>query len=86
LFLEIIEENKDNTDKFNKEEYRKKVLKKFQYYHDVYKIIRLKMDGELSTVKHFKLLFSMYKNMKKEEKRFGFEISFDKMRRLVNAL
>jgi flavin-dependent dehydrogenase len=86
IFLEIIEENKSNTDKFNKEEYRKKVLKKFQYYYDVYKIIRLKMDGELSTVKHFKLLFSMYNNMKKEEKRFGFEISFDKMRRLVNAL
>ena len=44
------------------------------------------MDGKLSTVKHFNLLYSMYKNMKKEEKRFGFEISFEKMRRLVNAL
>jgi flavin-dependent dehydrogenase len=86
IFLNIIEENKDNSNKFSKEEYRKRVLKKFHYYHDVYRIIRLKMDGNLSTVKHFNLLLSMYKNMKKEEKRFGFEISFEKMRRLVNAL
>ncbi len=86
IFLKIIEENKDNANKFIKEDYRKRVLKKFHYYHDVYKIIRLKMDGNLSTVKHFNLLLSMYKNMKKEEKRFGFEISFEKMRRLVNAL
>ncbi|HXT83045.1 MAG TPA: NAD(P)/FAD-dependent oxidoreductase [Verrucomicrobiae bacterium] len=83
IFLDIL---KKNPEKFNKEEYRKRVLKKFQYYHDVYKIIRLKMDGKLSTVKHFNLLLSMYKNMKKEEKRFGFEVNFDKMRRLVNAL
>jgi len=32
------------------------------------------------------LIMSMYMNMKKEEKRFGFEINFGKMRRLVNAL
>jgi len=86
IFLSVLEEGKSNNDKFNKEEYRKRVLKRFQYYYDVYKIIRLKMDGKLSTVKHFNLLFSMYKNMKKEEKRFGFEINFEKMRRLVNAL
>jgi len=29
---------------------------------------------------------NMYRNMKKEELRFGFEIDFGKMRRLVNAL
>lgn len=86
IFLKVLEEKKEKNDKFDKEEYRKRVLKKFQYYHDVYKIIRLKMDGKLNTVKHFNLLISMYKNMKKEEKRFGFEISFEKMRRLVNAL
>jgi hypothetical protein len=44
------------------------------------------MDGKLSTVRHLNLMMSMYRNMKKEEKRFGFEISFDKMTRLVNAL
>jgi hypothetical protein len=32
------------------------------------------------------LLMKMYRNMKREEMRFGFEINFGKMRRLVNAL
>ncbi len=85
IFLETVEENKDNTDDL-KHLYTDRVLKKFQYYYDVYRIVRLKMAGKLSTIKHFSLLLSMYKNMKKEEKRFGFEISFEKMRRLVNAL
>lgn len=89
IFLQVIDENKDNSsigNKFNKDQYKEMILKKFQYYYDVYRIVRLKMDGKLSTVKHFNLLLSMYKNMKREEKRFGFEISFEKMRRLVNAL
>jgi hypothetical protein len=44
------------------------------------------MDGKLSTIRHANLLMSMYRHMKKEEKRFGFEVSLDKMNRLVNAL
>ncbi len=86
IFLQVLEENKDSSEKFNKADYGKRVLRKFQYYYDVYRIIRMKMDGKLNTVKHFNLLLSMYKNMKREEKRFGFEISFEKMRRMVNAL
>jgi hypothetical protein len=49
-------------------------------------MVRLKIDGRLSTIKHIQLLINMYRNMKKEEQRFGFEISFNKMTRLVNAL
>ncbi len=86
IFLDVLDRSKKANKKFDQIEYREKILKKFQYYYDVYRIVRLKMDGKLSTVKHFNLLLSMYKNMKKEEKRFGFEINFDKMRRLVNAL
>jgi flavin-dependent dehydrogenase len=74
------------TDKFDFKGYRKKVLGYFDYYDDVYRIVRLKMDGKLSTVRHFKLMMSMYRHMKKEEKRFGFEVTLDKMNRLVNAL
>jgi flavin-dependent dehydrogenase len=83
IFLEVFDKN-GNT--FDFKEYRKKVLGKFRYYDDVYKIVRLKMDGKLSTVKHFNLLMNMYRNMKKEENRFGFEVSLEKMTRLVNAL
>jgi flavin-dependent dehydrogenase len=83
IFLEVF----DKIDsKFDFKQYREKVLRRFQYYDNVYRIVRLKMDGKLNTIKHVNLLMSMYRNMKKEEQRFGFEISFDKMTRLLNAL
>jgi flavin-dependent dehydrogenase len=83
ILLEILD--KSGT-KFDFKQYRKRVLQKFEYYDDVYRIVRLKMDGRLSTIKHISLLMNMYRNMKKEEQRFGFEVSFRKMTRLVNAL
>jgi hypothetical protein len=83
IFLEVLDKSKG---KFDFKQYRKKVLDTFDYYDDVYRIVRLKMDGKLSTVRHIKLMMSMYRNMKKQEKRFGFEISLEKMTRLVNAL
>ncbi len=52
----------------------------------IYRIVRLKMDGKLNSIKHFKLLMSMYRNMKREEKRFGFGIDFEQMNRLLKAL
>lgn len=83
VFLDVLDKSSKKFD-FNK--YRRKVLNTFAYYDDVYKIVRLKMDGKLRTVRHFNLMISMYRNMKREEKRFGFEISLEKMTRLVNAL
>jgi flavin-dependent dehydrogenase len=83
IFLEVL----GKGDKpFDSKQYRKKVLDRFSYYDDVYRVVRLKMDGKLSTVRHMNLLLSMYRHMKKEEKRFGFEISLDKMTRMINAL
>src|SRR5215213_9260960 len=82
IFLNIFKKSKN----FDLKLYRNLVLKKFNYYDDVYKIIRLKMEGKLSTMKHFPLMMKMYSSMKKDEKRFGFEINLDKMNRLVNAL
>lgn len=83
IFLDVLG---NSSGKFDFKRYRKKVLDRFDYYDDVYRIVRLKMDGKLSTIRHVNLMMSMYRNMKKEEKRFGFEISLDKMTRLVNAL
>lgn len=82
LFLETL----GNGSIFDFNKYRRSVLKKFAYYDDVYRIVRLKMENKLNMVRHLNLVMSMYRNMKKEEKRFGFEINFGKMRRLVNAL
>jgi flavin-dependent dehydrogenase len=82
IFLEVLDEGPE----FDFSSYANKVLKKFGYYDDVYKIVRLKMSGNLNTVKHLKLLMRMYTNMKREEQRFGFEVSLDKMTRLIRAL
>lgn len=82
IFLEVLDEG----NKFDYNGYTNRILKKFAYYHDVYKIVRLKMSGSLNTIKHFKLLMRMYTNMKRDEQRFGFEVSFDKMTRLIRAL
>ena len=82
IFLEVLDEGPE----FDFNSYANEVLKKFGYYDDVYKIVRLKMSGNLNTVKHLKLLMRMYTNMKREEQRFGFEVSFDKMTRLIRAL
>ena len=82
IFIDVL--NKDST--FDVGLYEKRVLKKFGYYDDVYRIVRLKMDGKLNSVKHFKLLISMYRNMKREEMRFGFGIDFEQMNRLLKAL
>ena len=83
IFLDVLGKDSDH---FDAKLYRKKVLDRFGYYDDVYRVVRLKMEGKLSTVRHMNLLMSMYRHMKREEKRFGFEISLDKMTRMVNAL
>lgn len=83
IFLKVLD---GSPRKFDFEKYTKIVLKKFAYYDDVYRIVRLKMKNELNMVKHMRLLLSMYRNMKREEGRFGFEVNLDKMTRLVRAL
>src|ERR687892_431000 len=83
IFLDVLDRS---NGKFDVKKYRRNVLDTFGYYDDVYKIVRLKMDGKLRIVRHINLMMSMYRNMKKEEKRFGFEISLEKMTRLVGAL
>ena len=84
IFLKVLDVTKRNM--FDFEQYRKKVLKKFDYYDDVYRIVRLKMKNKLNMIRHVRLMMSMYRNMKKEESRFGFEINLDKMTRIVKAL
>ncbi|MDR4511883.1 MAG: NAD(P)/FAD-dependent oxidoreductase [Nitrososphaeraceae archaeon] len=83
IFLEVFD---NNPSTFDYKLYKNLVLKKFNYYDDVYRILRLKMDNKLNTIKHFHLLMKMYRHMKKDERRFGFEINFEKMNKLVNSL
>jgi hypothetical protein len=44
------------------------------------------MGSSLSMIRHLKLMMNMYHNMKKEEERFGFEVSLAKMNRFIKAL
>ena len=53
IFLEVFDNSKY---KFDFKQYRKKVLHRFEYYDNVYRIVRLKMNGTLSTIRHVNLL------------------------------
>ncbi len=66
--------------------YRSNVIKRFKYYDDVYRVVRLLISKEFNKIKHMNLLYSMYRNMKREEARFGFEISLNKLSKMLRSL
>lgn len=86
IFLDELTRSNNLGKEFDFKHYSSSVLKRFRYYDDVYRIIRLKMASSLNMIRHFKLMMNMYQNMKREEDRFGFEVSLTKMNRFVNAL
>jgi flavin-dependent dehydrogenase len=86
IFLDELTRSNNLGKGFDFKHYSSSVLKRFRYYDDVYRIIRLKMASSLNMIRHFKLMMNMYQNMKREEDRFGFEVSLTKMNRFVNAL
>ena len=85
ISAEILLDSIDN-DRIDLDHYRENVLRRFKYYDDVYKLIRLMIERKFSKLRHWNIIYSMYKNMKKEEKRFGFEISINKLKKMLNAL
>jgi len=71
---------------FSEESYRHELHRKLGYYDDVYKVLRLKMEERFSMLRHSRLLYRIYKHMKREEDRYGFEVSMDKFVNLINAI
>ena len=67
------------------ENYRKQVLKKFEYFNYVYDMIKLKFAGKFSMVRHFPLLLKTYSEMKKMEERFGLEVRMNDFRQIVST-
>lgn len=65
--------------------YRKAVLKKFEYFNNVYDIIKLKFAGKFSMVKHLPLMLKTYRAMKKMEDRFGMEVRMNDFKDIVAA-
>jgi flavin-dependent dehydrogenase len=56
------------------ERYRRKVLKEFAVFYDVYRLVRLKIEKKFNLVRHSALLMKTYSYMKLREKRFGMTI------------
>lgn len=83
ILLDVLENSRGQLDF---KEYRKKVLQKFDYYYDVYRVMMLKRQDKLSTFRHIGLLINMYRNMKREELRLGIEVNFGKWKKYLEAI
>ena len=69
----------------NNKRYREQVLEKFAIYPKVLAFVRNKMDSKFGMLKHFTDLISIYRYMKKNEKRFGMEIRIGDMMKVARA-
>jgi flavin-dependent dehydrogenase len=56
------------------EKYRKRVLKEFAAFYDIYRLVKLKIEGRFNLVRHSALLMKTYRYMKQREERFGLTI------------
>lgn len=75
---QLLRENLDDIPKYENE-----VMSKFKDYHDVYSLIKLKMNGKLDLMKmngklnmlrNGRLMWTTYRAMKAQEDRFGMEV------------
>ncbi len=67
------------------EKYRKMVLEKFAIYPKVLSFVRNKMEGRFGVAKSMMDLLSIYRYMKKNEKRFGMDIKMTDMMKVARA-
>jgi flavin-dependent dehydrogenase len=65
--------------------YRKAVLEKFDYFNNVYDMIKLKLAGRFSMVRHLPLMLKTYTAMKRMEDRFGMEVRMGDMKDIISA-
>jgi hypothetical protein len=74
----------DNIDDW--QSYRKEVLKKFEFFDHVYELIKLKLAGKFSMLRHTPLMMKTYASMKRQEKRFGLEVNISDMKAIISSL
>jgi flavin-dependent dehydrogenase len=65
--------------------YRKMVLKKFEYFNYVYELINLKFQGKFSLVRHMPLMLKTYNAMKKMEDRFGLVVRMSRFKEIIST-
>ena len=73
----------DNLD--DVEAYSEEVLKHFDIYAKVFRIVKAKLDGNFSMIRQFPELFAMYRHMKSNERRYGLETRLADMYNVVRG-
>ncbi len=66
------------------EEYRKRVLKAYSVFYDVYRLVKLKIEGKFSFARHSYLLMKTYRYMKAREERFGLTVRAPDMYKILS--
>ncbi len=66
-------------------QYEVSVLKKFKVFHDVYRLIKLKINDELSTLRHARLMWNTYQTMRTQEDRFGMQVKLNDLRAIIKG-
>jgi flavin-dependent dehydrogenase len=69
----------------NFEAYRKRVLKDYSIFYDIYKLVKLKINGKFSLARHSYLLMKTYRYMKAREERFGLTIRAPDMYQILSV-
>jgi len=67
------------------EAYSEEVLKHYDIYAKVFRILRAKLDGNFSYVSQFSNLFAMYRHMRSNERRYGLETRLADMMKVMRG-
>lgn len=67
------------------EAYAKRVRKEYSIFYDIYRLVKLKIEGKFSFAKHSYLLLKTYRYMKAREERFGLTIRAPDMYQILSV-
>jgi flavin-dependent dehydrogenase len=67
------------------EAYRKRVLKEYSVFYDIYRLVKLKIEGKFSFARHSYLLLKTYRYMKAREARFGLTVRVPDMYQILSV-
>ncbi len=65
--------------------YQSAVIRHFELYGKVYRFIKSKMDGNFSVLRQFPELWSIYRHMKTNERRYGLETHLGDILKVINV-
>jgi flavin-dependent dehydrogenase len=66
-------------------EYRRRVLKAYSIFYDIYRLVKLKIEGKFSLTRHSYLLMKTYRYMKAREERFGLTVRAPDMYKILSV-